>query len=62
MLETNKTNLIQTVCYNGSIKVFVDHKEYFSFSDENPLTSCFFWFRTTESRHEIDNLKIYRLK
>jgi rhamnogalacturonan endolyase len=61
MLEPNKTYLIQTVCYNGSIRVFVDHKEYFYFSDENPLTSGFFGIRTTESRQEIDNLKIYSL-
>jgi rhamnogalacturonan endolyase len=61
MLQPNKTYLIQTVCYNGSIRVFVDHKEYFYFSDENPLTSGFFGIRTTESRQEIDNLRIYSL-
>lgn len=61
MLDPNKTYLVQTVCYNGMIKVFVNHKEYFSFSDEKPFTSGFFGFRTTESRQEIDNLKIYSL-
>tara|TARA_R110002050_G_scaffold261556_1_gene401680 strand:+ start:197425 stop:198129 length:705 start_codon:yes stop_codon:yes gene_type:complete len=62
LLKPNKTYYIQTVVYNGIIKVFVDNKEYFSFLDENPLKNGYFGFRTTESRHEIDNLKIYSLK
>ncbi|WNH10713.1 DUF6250 domain-containing protein [Thalassobellus suaedae] len=62
LLEPNKTYVIQTVVYNGVTKVFVDNQEYFSFLDKEPLESGYFGFRTTESRQEIDDLKIYRLK
>jgi len=62
LLKPNKTYTIKTIVYNGVTKVFVDNKEYFSFLDKAPLKTGYFGFRTTESRQEIDNLKIYRLK
>ncbi|HMC00273.1 MAG TPA: DUF6250 domain-containing protein [Flavobacteriaceae bacterium] len=62
LLKPNKTYVIKTIIYNGIIKVFVDDKEYFSFLDNSPLRTGYFGFRTTESRQEIDDLKIYRLK
>lgn len=62
LLKPNKTYAIKTIIYNGITKVFVDNKEYFSFLDKEPLKMGYFGFRTTESRQEIDDLKIYRLK
>lgn len=62
LLQPNKSYHIQTVVYNGVTKVFVDGKEYFSYEDKEPFTEGYFGFRTTQSRHEIDELKIYRLK
>lgn len=61
-LKPNKTYHIKTVVYNGTTKVYMDGEEYFSYTDAVPLTNGYFGFRTTKSRHQIDNFKIYRLK
>ncbi|MBC3846546.1 methyltransferase [Winogradskyella echinorum] len=61
-LKPNKTYHIKTVIYNGTTKVFIDGEEYFSYTDSAPLTSGYFGFRTTKSRHLINNFKVYRLK
>ncbi len=62
LLKPNKTYVIETVVYNGTTTVYVNDVEYFSFSDPQPLEQGYFGFRTTQSRHEIDNITIYRLK
>lgn len=62
LLEPNKTYTVKTVIYDGVTKVYVDDEEFFSYEDEEPLSEGYFGFRTTESRHEIDNLKIYSLQ
>lgn len=61
LLQPNKTYLIEIVVFDGTTKVFVDKKEYFSFSDNEPLREGYFGFRTVQSRQEIDDFKIYRL-
>lgn len=61
LLKPNKTYLIQIVVYNGTTKVFVDKKEYFSFYDDNPLKEGYFGFRTVKSHQEVEDFKIYRL-
>ena len=62
LLEPNKIYHVKTVVYDGVTKVYVDDKEFFSYEDEEPLLEGYFGFRTTESRHEIDNMKIYSLQ
>ena len=62
LLQPNKTYFIQLVVYNGTTKVFVDGEQYFSFTDDEPLTEGYFGFRTVESHQEIDDFKVYRLK
>lgn len=62
LLEPNKTYTVTTVFYDGVTRIEVDDEEFFYYEDEEPLTEGYFGFRTTESRHEIDNLKIYSLK
>ncbi|MBZ9630064.1 DUF6250 domain-containing protein [Salegentibacter sp. LM13S] len=62
MLEPNKTYRVKTIIYNGVTKVFLDGKELFSYEDSDPYKEGYFGIRTTESRHEIDNVKIYSLK
>jgi len=62
LLQPNKTYLIQLVVYNGTTKVFVDGEQYFSFTDDEPLTEGYFGFRTVQSHQEIDDFKVYRLK
>ena len=62
LLQPNKTYLIQIVVYNGTTKVFVDGEQYFSFTDNEPLTEGYFGLRTVKSHQEINNFKVYRLK
>jgi hypothetical protein len=62
LLQPNKNYLIQIVVYEGTTKVFVDGEEYFSFTDDEPLTEGYFGFRTVKSHQEMDNFKVYKLK
>ncbi|RPI06628.1 MAG: hypothetical protein EHM64_02255 [Ignavibacteriae bacterium] len=62
LLQPNKTYLIQLLVHNGTTKVFVDGEQYFSFTDDEPLTEGYFGFRTVESHQEVDDFKVYRLK
>ena len=62
LLQPNKTYLIQLLVYNGTTKVYVDGEQYFSFTDDEPLTEGYFGFRTVESHQEVNDFKVYRLK
>jgi len=62
LLKPNKNYLIQLVVYNGTTKVFVDGEQYFSFTDDNPLTEGYFGFRTVKSHQAIVDYKVYRLR
>ena len=62
LLQQNKTYFIQIVVYNGITKVFIDGEQYFSFTDDEPLTKGYFGFRTVKSHQEVDDFKVYRLK
>ncbi len=62
LLEPNKEYTIKTIVYNGVTRFFVDEVEYFSFQDKEPLREGYFGFRTTKSRHEIKDFKVYKLK
>ena len=62
LLQPNKTYFIQTIVYNGTTKVFVDGEQYFSYTEDEPLTEGYFGFRTVMSNQEIDDFKIYSIK
>lgn len=62
LLKPNHTYLIEIVVKDGQTNVLVDGEEFFSFMDDNPLTRGYFGIRTTWSRHEIDDVEVYRLK
>jgi hypothetical protein len=62
LLEPNKEYSIKITVYNGLTKFFVDNVEFFSFQDPEPLYEGYFGFRTTKSRQEIDDFRIYTLK
>ncbi|HKJ40813.1 MAG TPA: DUF6250 domain-containing protein [Sunxiuqinia sp.] len=62
LLKPNKVYLIQLVVHNGITKVFVDGEQYFSFTDDQPLTEGYFGFRTVKSHQEVNDFKVYRLK
>lgn len=62
LLQQNKTYLIQLVVYNGTTKIFVDGEQYFSFTDDEPLTEGYFGFRTVKSHQEMDDFNVYQLE
>ena len=62
LLQPNRDYLIEILVDNGTTKVYVDHEEYFSFTENSPLTEGYFGFRTVQSHQEIDNFEVYRLK
>jgi hypothetical protein len=62
LLQPNKTYTIRITVYNGVTKFFVDGNEFFSFTDEQPLTEGYFGFRTTQSRQSVDDFTVYRLR
>lgn len=62
MLKPNKTYHVRTIVYNGTTKIFLNGEELFSYKDNEPYKEGYFGLRTTESRQEIDNVKIYSLK
>ncbi|MEJ6978878.1 DUF6250 domain-containing protein [Pedobacter sp. P351] len=62
LLMPNREYLITLVVKDGLNEFYVDDEKYFSFKDDKPLKEGYFGFRTTESRQEIKNLRIYSLK
>jgi PcRGLX-like protein C-terminal alpha/alpha toroid domain/PcRGLX-like protein central beta sandwich domain/Domain of unknown function (DUF6250)/PcRGLX-like N-terminal RIFT barrel domain len=62
LLQPNKNYLIQLVVYNGTTEVFVDGEQYFSFTDDAPLTEGYFGFRTVKSHQEMHDFKVYALE
>ena len=62
LLKPNKTYHIQIIVNNGVTSYWVDGECYFTWSDPSPLTSGYFGFRSTWSRQEIKNLKIFDLR
>lgn len=61
LLQPNREYAIAIAVYRGCTRVSVDGEPYFSWRDPRPLTRGYFGLRTTESRHEIDDVKVYRL-
>jgi hypothetical protein len=58
LLTPNHTYEIKIVVLNGKTSFWVDGKMYFSHLDTKPLTQGYFGFRSTWSRHQIDNFRI----
>ena len=62
LLKANKEYKITLVVKNGLHEFYVDEEKYFSFKDNDPLKEGYFGFRTTQSRHEIKEFRIYSLR
>lgn len=62
LLESNRDYRITLTVKNGLTEFFVDGVKFFSYQDPQPLKEGYFGFRTTWSRHEIRDFKIYSLK
>lgn len=61
LLKPNKSYHIKIKVKNGISTFSVDDAVYFSFKDDDPLTSGWFALRSTKSRQLVDNLKIWQL-
>jgi len=61
LLQPNKNYHIKIKVENGTSTFSVNDIVFFSFKDNNPLTSGWFAIRSTKSRQLIDNLKIWQL-
>jgi hypothetical protein len=61
LLVPNHQYHIRIVVRNGHITFSVDGRLFFSYKDPLPLTQGYFGFRSTWSRHEIDNFSVYQL-
>jgi hypothetical protein len=62
LLTANHTYKIRIVVEKGSTGFWVDGRQYFFYKDKNPLSEGYFGFRSTKSRHRIDNFKVFQLK
>ena len=62
LLQANKTYHIKIIVQNGTSKFFVDNILFFEFTDPNPFTKGWFAIRSTKSRQEIDEVKIWGLE
>lgn len=62
LLEPNRDYTIQIAVYKGCTRLLVDGVSYFSYRDPAPLTSGYFGLRTTHSRQEISDFKVYQLQ
>jgi len=61
LLKPNAKYHIQIKVENGISTFTVNNEIYFSFKDEKPFNSGWFAFRSTKSRQQIDNVKIWQL-
>lgn len=61
LLKPNKTYLVKIEVNNGHTSYWMDDVLYFEYEDPQPLTSGYFGFRSTWSRHHIDFIHIYAL-
>lgn len=62
MLEPNRDYRVEIAVYRGCTRMLLDGREVFSYRDPRPFTQGHMGFRTTWSRHTIDNLTIHQLK
>lgn len=62
LLVANHTYKIRILVHNGTTSFWVDGKCFFTFDDKSPLQRGYFAFRSTNSRHEVDNFVVSKLK
>ena len=62
LLQANRDFVIETMVYQGCTRVVVDGKVFFSYKDRDALKDGYFGFRTTQSRQQIRDFKVYQLE
>jgi len=61
LLQANKAYHIRIIVKNGSTSYWVDGQCYFTYADPKLLTEGYFGFRSTWSRQQIKNFRVYQL-
>ncbi len=61
LLQANKTYHVKIVVNNGTTSYWVDGECYFTYNDPKLLTQGYFGFRSTWSRQQIKNFRVYQL-
>lgn len=61
LLRANHEYQVEVAVYRGCTQVTLDGDVLFAYLDPQPLRSGQFGFRTTQSRQEISDFKVYRL-
>lgn len=59
MLKPNHEYKVKTVIKDGKTSVWVDGELYFEYNDPQPLPKGYFGFRSTWSRQEIKDFKVF---
>lgn len=62
LLQPNKEYFIEIIINKGDIKFIVNGITFFAWKDEQPFTHGYFALRSTRSRQEVSDLKIYQLQ
>ena len=62
LLQANKEYSIEIRMKDGLVEFRVDGIIFFSWQDADPFTHGYFGIRSTRSRQEIDDVKIYQLR
>lgn len=62
LLKANKIYHITILVQHGTTSYWVNGERYFYYEDPSPLLSGYFGFRSTWSRQEIRNFRVYQLK
>lgn len=61
LLRANHDYVVEVAVYRGCTQVTLDGDVLFAYRDPQPLRSGQFGFRTTQSRQEISDFKVYQL-
>lgn len=61
LLEANKTYHCRLIMLRDTMSFYVNDVLFFTYKDAKPLKNGYFGFRTTQSRHWIDNVKVYKI-
>ena len=62
LLIANKKYHCQVIFRKDTMYFYIDNTLFFTFKDKKPLKKGYFGFRTTQSRHLIDNFKLFKIK
>ena len=62
LLQPNKEYLVRIIVRKGTTRFFIDGKEYFSLTDSDPINKGYFGFRTVQSRQEVSDFRVYKLR